>query len=353
MKFGLMVSSDDPPELGGVERIRQHVERAVTAREAGFDTIAVAHRYSFGPAHPDDRGEPLNTWRLQPLLLLSHLAAVLGDDVHYATTVLLSASAHPVQLAEDVATLDAMTGGRLILGLGLGWMPYEFEAFEVRRGTRAGRLEELVTALRLLLSGEEVDFQGRHFRFHGARLLARPLQQPTPPIWLGASADAAVRRAARLADTWTITAHADMAELVHQDELYREERERLGLPQPAERPMSRMVYVAKDRETALAEARPALAAWYRKRGRWGWFLTQDHDLDEELLGSGRWVIGSPEDCVEQIARIREQLGITQMIFAMPWPSSEQAKRLRTIELLGEHVLPHFRDAVPRAAPVSS
>lgn len=345
MQFGLLVSNDDPPEIDPRQRVVEHLERARCAHDAGFDTLAVAHRYSYGPASPDDRGPPLLTWRLQPLPLLAYLAGAFGDRMNYVTSVLLSTSAHPVQLAEDTATMDAMCGGRLRLGIGLGWMPNEFEAFGVPQRGRGRRLAELVTLVRRLLTEDEVDFTGAYYRVRCARLVARSVQRPCPPIWLGASADPAIRRAARLGDTWTISALASLDELRGQNERYLAELARLGRPAPAERPINRWVYVAETREEAVAQARPLLADWYRKRGDWGWFLAHDRagTLPDEVLGNGRWIIGSPQDCVERIGMLRDQLGINHLICAMPWPGMPQAQRLRTVELLGERVLPAFRD----------
>lgn len=237
------------------------------------------------------------TWRFQPVPLLAHLAAHVGSEMNYVTAVLLSTSAHPVQLAEDICTLDAMCGGRLRVGIGLGWMPHEFEAFGVDQQFRVSRLEELITATWALLTQDEVDFSGRHFTFRQAKLVARPVQHPSPPIWLGASAEAAVLRAARMADSWTISGISSVEELRPQLAAYRGELGRLGRAVPAERPINRWVYVAEDRQTAIDEAMPVLAEWHRKRGAWGWVQVRAEDgtLSDAVLGSGRWIIGDPQD----------------------------------------------------------
>src|SRR5690606_7669095 len=105
-----------------------------------------------------------------------------------------------------------------------------------------------------------------------------------------------------------------------------------GKPVPTERPMSRMVYVAKDRETALEHARPALGKWYKDRGEWGWFVTQGKDggADNEIFSSGRWLIGSPDDIVQQIGMLRERLGITKLNMSMTWPAGDEQQRLEAI-----------------------
>lgn len=342
MKFGLTISSDDPATFSPADRLRDHVRRAQLARDAGFDIIAVNNRYSYGPATSDDRGEPLLTSRFQPLPLVAHIAGHLGDSVHYSALV-ISSGLHPVQLAEDVSTIDAMTGGRFTLVMTLGWMPFEFEAFGIEMKTRGRRFEELIRAYRSLLTDDEVNFEGDHFTLRDARMVARPVQRPLPPIWIGASADAAIRRAARIGDTWTMSSHAEIDELVRQQQVFAEARQASGLPMPADRPISRIIYVAEDRQSAIDEAQPVLEDWYRKRGEWGWFVTKDAEsFNTAMLSSGRWLIGDPDDCIQQIENLQERLGITQINVSMAWPAGAEKQRLRTIELLGERVLPHFR-----------
>lgn len=343
MKFGLTVSSDDPASFEPRRRLLDHVRRAELARDVGFDLIAVNNRYSYGPASADERGEPLVTSRFMPLPLVAHLAGHFGDSIDYSALV-VSPSLNPVQLAEDVSTIDAMTGGRFTLVTTLGWMPYEFEAFGVEHSTRGRRFEELLTAYKALLTQDVVDFDGEFFQYRDAKLVARTVQKPHPPLWVGASADAAIRRAARLGDTWTMSSHAELDELERQQEVFATERANVGREMPTDRPISRIIYIAEDREAALEEARPTLANWYRKRGEWGWFVTEDKEqsLDDAALQSGRWLIGNPDDVIEQVETLQRRLGITQINVSMAWPADKEEQRLRTIELLGERVLPHFK-----------
>lgn len=350
LRFGLIVNGDEPTGRDPAAILAEQLERAVRARDAGFHTICAAHRYSYGPAAADHRGRPLTTWRLQPLLLLAHLAAALGDSVDYATSILLSTGAHPVQLAEDAATLDTLCRGRLRIGVGLGWMPYEFEAFGVDPAQRGQRLTELLRAYRALLTEPSVTFHGRHFTIDGARLLVRGPQQPMPPLWVGASSDAAVRRAADLGDAWVMSAHIDLPTLRRQRELFDARRRARGAPEPSQWPVVRMAVVAEDRRTAQEQVRPLVEQWYRQRGEWGWFVTRDADASMAELGAGRWVAGDPDDCVAQLSRLRDQLGVTDIILATPWPDASQRQRLDTIDLLGRHVLPALAPPAPAAAP---
>jgi alkanesulfonate monooxygenase SsuD/methylene tetrahydromethanopterin reductase-like flavin-dependent oxidoreductase (luciferase family) len=343
VRFGLVINGDEPDGHDSRAVLREQVAEAVAARDAGFDAVSAVHRYSYGPANEDERGTPLTTWRMQPLLLLAHLAAHLGDTLNYGTGILLSTSAHPVQLAEDVATLDAMCHGRLRLGIGLGWMPYELDAFGVDRSTRGKRFTELLSAYRALLTEDEVSFAGEHFTFDRARLVARPVQRPGPPVWVGASSPAAVRRAAQLGDALIMSAHMDMPTLLDQRQLFCRLRAEAGLAQPTQVPISRLVVIAKDRETALREVRPTAEEWYRKRGEWGWFVTNGKDADVALLGDGRWIVGDPDDCIQQVARLRDELGVTDVLCTMP-PHVGHQRRMETVSLLGRHVIPEFSSA---------
>ena len=107
-----------------------------------------------------------------------------------------------------------------------------------------------------LWSGERVTFHGRHVTVDDARLTLLPAQRPRPPVWIGANAsEAAVRRAARLADAWIVSAHPDIDAVARHVATYRQALEELGKPFPAELPVLRNAYVAPDMDTALAEAR--------------------------------------------------------------------------------------------------
>ena len=114
-----------------------------------------------------------------------------------ATSVLLLPLLNPVDVAEQVATLDHIAEGRFILGLGLGYRPEESEAFGTRLAHRAARSSEALELMVRLWTEEEVTHHGRFFHVTNARPTARPYQQPHPKIWLAAMSDPAVRRVAR------------------------------------------------------------------------------------------------------------------------------------------------------------
>jgi probable F420-dependent oxidoreductase len=158
-------------------------------------------------AHPDRLAglgiRPPYTYRSpfhEPLVLFGYLAAVTRT-LKLATGILILPQRQTVLVAKQAAEVDVLSGGRLRLGVGLGWNPVEYEALGQRFSDRGRRLEEQVALLRRLWTEELVDFTGRYHTVRGAGVNPLPVQRPIP-IWMGGSADPALRRIARLADGW-------------------------------------------------------------------------------------------------------------------------------------------------------
>jgi alkanesulfonate monooxygenase SsuD/methylene tetrahydromethanopterin reductase-like flavin-dependent oxidoreductase (luciferase family) len=334
MNFGLIVSKQHPPGVSMVDRFREHVEQVRAARDAGFDLIVMGQHFLSTPFQ-----------EVQSLPALARLAAEAGT-MRVGATVILLPLLNPVDVAEQVATLDVITEGRFIFGVGLGYREEENEAFGIAPKERVGRLVESLEVIRRLWSGEKVTHHGRFFHLTNAHMMLRPVQRPHPPIWFAANNDTAVVRAARLGDAWVINPHAKLAVLERQMDVYRQALREAGRPFPAELPIIKELYVAPDRRAALQECRPFLEAKYQAYASWG----QDKALPEgdsfahefEELVADRFIVGDPDDAVREIRRYAERLGVNSFIFRIQWPGMEQAKVLRTIELLATRVFPALR-----------
>jgi alkanesulfonate monooxygenase SsuD/methylene tetrahydromethanopterin reductase-like flavin-dependent oxidoreductase (luciferase family) len=331
MKFGLIVSKQHPPSVSMVERFREHIEQVRAARDAGFDLIVMGQHYLSTPFQ-----------EMQTLPSLARLAAEAGT-MRVGATVLLLPLLNPVDVAEQVATLDVICEGRFIFGVGLGYRDEEYEAFGVRREERVARFIEGLQVITRLWSEDEVTHHGRFFHLTKARMMLKPVQQPHPPIWFAANNNGAVERSARLADAWVINPHAKLDILAQQMALYRKALQEAGKPFPAELPVIKELYVAPDRRTAIQECRPFLEAKYQAYASWGQdkALPQgdSFDLAFEELVRDRFIIGDPDDCIRELRRYVEVLGVNCFIFRIQWPGMEQAKVLRTIKLLSERVMP--------------
>jgi alkanesulfonate monooxygenase SsuD/methylene tetrahydromethanopterin reductase-like flavin-dependent oxidoreductase (luciferase family) len=336
MKFGLIVSKQHPPGVSVVERFREHIEQVRTARDAGFDLIVMGQHYLSTPFQ-----------EMQTLPSLARLAAEAGT-MHLGATVLLLPLLNPVDVAEQVATLDVICEGRFIFGVGLGYRDEEYEAFGVRREERVGRFVEGLQVIKRLWTEEEVTHHGRFFHLTRARMLLKPVQKPHPPLWFAANNNRAVERSARMADAWVINPHARLSILEHQMALYRKTLQEVGKPFPTELPMIKELYVAPDRKTALQECRPFLEAKYQAYAAWGQDKAlpreDSFDLAFEELVQDRFIIGDPDDCARELRRYVEALGVNCFIFRIQWPGMEQAKVLRTIALLSAHVMPALQQS---------
>jgi len=146
-----------------------------------------------------------------PLVWLAYVAA-LTQRIRLATGVLILPERNPVVLAKELATLDVLSGGRVICGVGIGWLEEEFAAIGVPFADRAARAEEAIAALRALWSADET-FEGERFRFREARSYPKPLQPGGIPIVVGGHTRAAARRAGRYADGF-FPAGREVADLI-------------------------------------------------------------------------------------------------------------------------------------------
>ena len=334
MKIGFFVTNQYLPGESMPQKIEESVRQVQAAREAGFDLICTGQHYLAAPYQ-----------MTTSFPLLARLAAEAGD-MEVAATVILVPLHNPVELAESVATMDAICRGRFIFGVGLGYREEEYAAFGVERSQRVGRLREALEVMKLLWTEEEVEFQGKYYQVPLTRPATRPVQKPHPPIWVAANSDAAIRRAARWGYPWLINPHATVPMVAEQWAGYRQTLEQSGLPMPEVLPMMRELYVAKDRETAYLESEPYLAPKYEAYAAWGQDKAlpgeESFTIPYEDLARDRFLLGSPDQVVEEIRRYERELGVNYLIFRMHWPGMGQEQVLRQIELMGSEVLPHVK-----------
>jgi alkanesulfonate monooxygenase SsuD/methylene tetrahydromethanopterin reductase-like flavin-dependent oxidoreductase (luciferase family) len=333
-RFGIFLSAQHPPALPAATIVRDCCEQVRLARELGFDDVAAGQHFL---------SQPYQMLQLVPLL--ARVAAEAGGMRVCAGIVLLTLL-NPVEVTENAVTLDAITGGRFVLGLGLGYRQEENDAFGLP-ARRVGIFEQKVDVVRRLLEGEAVTAEGHGFRLDSQRLAIRPAQSPRPPIWLAANNDAAVLRAARLADAWLLSPHTKLAELERQRGLYNAERERCGLRAAAEVPIIKELYVGSDDDSAMRAARPYLEGKYDAYVQWGQsdVLPRDDTLRQafdELAGAGRFIVGGPETCARQIREHIRRLGVTSLLFRCQWPGMPQELVLGSLRRAAEEVFPLVR-----------
>jgi alkanesulfonate monooxygenase SsuD/methylene tetrahydromethanopterin reductase-like flavin-dependent oxidoreductase (luciferase family) len=317
-----------------VAALQGQVAMTRLARDRGWDAVATGQHYL---------SEGMSQLQLIPFL--ARLAAEAGDMTGIAG-VLLAGLHNPVEVAECMASLDVIWGGRFVFGAGLGYRDVEFDAFKVPRGQRVRRFEQCLEIVRRLWTEERVTVDTDVCTLAGVTLTARPVQRPHPPIWIAANSDNAVRRAARLGDTWFINPHATTATIKRQMTIYRAALAEAGKPFPAVLPFFKEIFCARDTRTALDLAGPYLDAKYRVYASWG----QDSVMPgqesfrrpfEDLLRD-RFVLGSPEECFEQLRPCWEDVGANFLILRTHWSGMPVDYALGSMRLISDELLPALR-----------
>lgn len=267
------------PQVFPDGRIDLAVIRDVSARaeEMGYDSLWVQERI-IGSSRS-----------LEPLALLSYLAAVT-DTVRLGVSVLVLPLRSPPQLAKTLATLDVLSGGRLTVGVGLGGGDANAEAYGIEPGRRVRRFLEALSVMDALWKDESADFEGEMYRMAGATMAPKPIQKPRPPVWFGARAEPAIRRAARYGDGWMGAGSSSADDFRESVGVLRNALEAEG-KDPATFPVSKRVYVAIDDDADRAERR--LTDWF------------GHHYGNPEMAARVSIWGSADHCYEQIDAIIE------------------------------------------------
>lgn len=229
MKFGVAL-----PHFGPGACPEAIVEVAQKAELFGFDSVWALDRLLW-PLKPMSRypGNPRgelpavmqNTY--DPLIALT-FAAACTRKVRLGTSVLVASYRSPILAAKMGATLDQLSGGRFILGLGAGWSAEEFAVSGQSLEERHQYTDEYLLVLRELWTAEEPSFTGKYFQIPKSIFLPRPLQKPHPPIWIGGNSKRALRRAAELGDGWHPTSRIGASALAKEIKYIRESAANAG-----------------------------------------------------------------------------------------------------------------------------
>jgi probable F420-dependent oxidoreductase len=202
MKFGLMYANVGPfgtPE--GLTHLAQTAERVGMESMWAVEHVAIPVGYeSKYPYDPSGKmPAPAEMPIPDPLIGLAYAAAVT-KTIRLATGILILPQRHPLYVAKEVASLDVLSRGRVILGIGVGWLEEEFDALGIPFGERAGRTAEAVRAIRTLWKPGAQEFEGKYYRWKAVDSYPKPVQQPGVPIVVGGHTELAARRAARYGD---------------------------------------------------------------------------------------------------------------------------------------------------------
>jgi probable F420-dependent oxidoreductase len=336
MKFGIYSSIANPPRGEQLDRcIDEVIAEAQLAEANGFDACF------FGEHHQDKDG-----FLPSPLIVATAVAAQT-HRLNVGTSVMLLPLHHPVHVAEDVITLDLVSKGRVILGVGIGYQVADFRAFGVPMERRVTLFEEGVEIIRECWSGKPFSFHGVHYTLENIHIRPGPFQTPAPPLWIGASVPAAARRAGRLGDAFVATPSTNLESTVRLVDVYRQAALQAGrLPQIV---LMRDAWVAQNRAEAAAVYGPEVMTAYRYywQNRLAEFRNVGPEMEFTLenLAPNRLILGDPETCVREFQRWHEATGAVYFLLRLRHAHSggpSHEKIMQTIKLFGERVLPYCR-----------
>jgi alkanesulfonate monooxygenase SsuD/methylene tetrahydromethanopterin reductase-like flavin-dependent oxidoreductase (luciferase family) len=324
MKVGLILAGQYTRDRSVEACVAEMLEQVRLARQLGFDSVWMVHHYL------------IEFLALQPLPMLGRIAAESGE-MRLGTAIYVLPLQPPVEVAENFATLDAVCGARLIFGVAQGYRDVEFKSVGVPIKERGPRLEEGIELITRLWTQDAVTFRGRYYQVDDVSTSIRPVQKPRPPIWVGATTDAGIARAARVGDAWMVGPRVGVTELGGQLARYREGLRAAGKPVEREYPIFREVVVAPSDAGAREDAERYLRAKYDAYAAWRYT-----ESSFETLLRDAFIVGDPVRCVETIERYGAEFGITYLLARVQWPGAGQDDALRRIRLLGERVLPKLR-----------
>jgi alkanesulfonate monooxygenase SsuD/methylene tetrahydromethanopterin reductase-like flavin-dependent oxidoreductase (luciferase family) len=329
MKFGVLQFFSWPERRTALGTVyARALDRIAIMDRGGYDAVWLAeHHFSGFSVCPS-------------VHMVGTLAAARTRRLRIGTAVSLAPFYHPLRLAEEVALLDQLSGGRVNWGAGRGFARVEFEAFGVPPEESASRFREAVDIVLKAWTTERLSYAGRHFRFDDVEVLPKPVQSPHPPVWLAASSESAIEWAARHGFSILMDPHSSAVEIGRKRRLYGERLAAAGFVEEGrDIPVARLVAIADGAAKAAAVAKSG-AEWIVQS-----YLGAQHRpviersftpagidpvaryLDEVILH------GTPEAVAEQIQRLEHEIGVDYLLCA---PLSHDS-----FMLLTERVLPRF------------
>jgi probable F420-dependent oxidoreductase len=316
------------------------LDLAARAEQAGFDSFWLAEHHA-----ASDGYNPA------PLAFLSAVAA-RTTSIELGTGVLLAPFHNPLRIAEDASVIDNISGGRLNLGLGLGWAPEEYRMFGVDGKRRGKRLEEFAQVLKAAWIEEKFSFDGEFYKYEDIYLMPKPARPGGPPIWLGGSAEAALTRAARYGDGHFPPSTIGAGQLADHARKMMTLRKELNPEQPFRFGAFQPVGIGRDADEGWASIRDGLMHTRGSYMLWGQGkldVSGARDavapFEEQIRADA--IVGTPSQIVEQLKPIAEgldELGYADtflsVILAPPGTTAKAAAD--AIDRFAGEVIPELR-----------
>lgn len=320
---------------------RDSIELVQLAEEVGFDGAWVSEHHGAADGY------------LPAVIPMLTAFAAVTERIELGTGVLLAPFHDPIRVAEDFATLDLISNGRAICGLGIGWRDEEFRAFGVDVSTRVRRLREMVEILGLAWTEDRFSYEGRHYRYEEIAVTPKPAR--VPPILIGGFADAAVRRAGRLADGY-LSSRADASRVEEVFAMAAEERARAGKTGPPLVGVLNNAFVTTDPDRDWPMVRAGVghqlgvyAGWRASTDVPGTKL-QVLPPDEDAIRT-MTAFGTPDEVVDSLiplARVCGGYPESHLVVRLHYPGMDAEPAADAIRLFASEVVPRLKEAAAQA-----
>lgn len=330
IRFGYFLDFRNPPGSGisFAELYSEMFRQIAFAEESGFDSIWLSEHHSTDDGY------------LAPIMPALAAVAARTRRVSIGTFVLLAPFYHPLRLAEDAAFIDVISGGRLRLGIGLGYRVEEFKLLGVPRPQRLGRTLEAIEVMRRAWTGESFSFEGKYFQLRGAKVLPRPLSQPHPELLWGGMAPQAIERGAELGLSFACNLGAKEVAMYHEA-LRRRGKDPAAYNVVSSRP----IYVGDSAAQAWADIERPLMYQAEVYAKWlaeaagpdqRWFVPDTAWLQRSAI------FGTPEEVTTRLREWLEKNAMTELVVVMQLPGLAPAKTMRSLQRFASDVMPALR-----------
>src|SRR5215469_10653324 len=320
LRFGLWYDFRNPPQWRqSPDRLYGEIlDQIAWGENNGFDDVWLSEHHFIEDGY------------LPSILPAAAAIAARTSRIRIASGVLLVPFHNPVRLAEDIATVDVISGGRFELGVGIGFKREEFEGFGVPSSERGKRTDHSLEIIRRALTGKTVTFKSEFFDFKNIKVTPEPIQKPYPPIWLGGFTPAALRRAVRFGDGFTVpAANRDLYDR-YVSELKKENRPTDNLPFASG---FWFLIVSEDPEKTFAEAAEHVIYQVNNYSLWlevgGLHALAPHLNDQDALKqSGLLQVVYPDTAIRMIRDLADTVPITHF-YSWSLPPGLPPRRAQT------------------------
>lgn len=345
------MSSMPSPRFVLTSHVEEHDSRpaAATYREI-FEQTELADRLGFDALWLAEHHFGAQAGMVSQPLMVALAAALRTAKINVGTSLVVLPLHHPIEIAEQIATLDTLTGGRLSIGFGSGSAPFEFAGFDAPFDApqRHGRFREALEVLEAAWSGESFSHEGTQFRVGEIRLVPRPVRSLREISWVGAMSEQSAALAGEFGYGLQLPRGHAADHYANVLEAYRSAlRQHWGADAPERIAIARCIFVGEDDASAVEEAGPSITRFYASAKS----TPKDQPIPpvEEIIARAHFVVGGPERCAREIADFVAATGITHVSVQPTWVGLPHAASMASLQRLGEAVMPRVAEHLSAAA----